>query len=262
MKTRSKTNKLFGIATVLYLCPLAMAGAADCDPDVQSDAGAQFAYRDRGDRCEGVHRQNVTGRINLRIVGYHTNSVQISHHETFWRVNMRARLNGTASDLSLKVVSLRHTDYFQMDTNELEENGQFVWETDVLMNLPYPPRPRDLAAVACISSCSGPSQEKRQLVPVTFGDHDAMPERELAMILVMADVELKSLEATVTPYGSDIPVFKDKPVGGPFLPANRAQRLLLEGIDNRRVTLKLVGETQSGRRAIYQASLWPISEAE
>lgn len=245
---------VLAVSTLLYFSSQT-AQAADCELSTDADSDSDVAYQDRGNRCEGFYRQNVTSRVNLRIVGYHANRVVIDTTDASWTVRLKTHPGDEQEKPSLKVISLRPTDYFQMDTNELSDTGEFIWETDVLASLDHPPQPRHLAAVACRPSCAGDASERKMLYPVAFGIADDAELEDVRIIMVMADVELTSLSASLVATDSDTPIFENRPVGGRFLPAKRAQRIKLEGLEDRRVTLSLVGETHSGRKAYFEVDL-------
>ncbi len=255
--------------TYLALLLLCLAGtqsnqalAADCQLPAGAAEASALAYQDRGNRCEGIYRQKVSGRVNLRIVGYHANRVKIDNSSDEWVIQMQAHAEQATQLPLLQVVSLRANDYFQMDTTQLNEDGIFRWQTDLLSGLDYPPQARDLAALACSPSCSLREQSKQNLFPVSFGSEPYTSTEPVVLVYVMADVELQSLLATLTPLDSAEPLFANRPVGRKFLPARRAQRLLIKELGNKPATLRLIAETHGGRRAFVEADLWPTKSAQ
>ncbi len=259
LSVSKNSSKLLVFLSVLWLGHNS-AAAQNCLLSAEGDGDNISSYRERGDRCEGVYRQKVSGRVNLRVVGYHSNRLDADDLSSTTPVIVKVIGDHNINKASLKVISLRPTDYYQMDTNNITDKGTFSWSMNVIQSLERPMRPHHLAALACSSGCEANSKEKRILNPVKFGEKQQVGNADSAVVFIMADVELKSLTATLTIEGQEDPILDNIPVGGSFLPARRAQRIIVEGLQGQVAQLNLMAETHSGRRAVYEANLWPVGK--
>lgn len=243
-----------GMVLLTSLVGLAATAAApvQCSLSVEREADAPLAYGPRGDRCEGLYRQRVANRINLRIVGYHIGIMQIPL-ETIDEFRISAGGAGFASVSELQVTSLRERVYYQMDTRSLSKAGHFIWKLDLLKKLQDRFFLRDLGMLACDSNCNV-QNENAILAPIYF-TAEKVEADDLVQVLVVADVELQSLTADLNVGGKML--LTDYRVGGRFLPAKRSQRLRLPQWHDREAELTLKAVTHNGQRDVLTVKLAP-----
>lgn len=241
---------LFGAADVAF--------ADGCLLQSETRGSQEIAYRDRGDRCEGTYRQMVASRVNLRIVGYHANRppVNFAAYET---LDLHvAGLEGSFSPW-LKIESLRHSDYYQMDTRSVGSNGLYTWPLQVVKRFPEPPLASQLAAIACETECDQRKLELQRLLPVSFGSLE--PTSLLTpMVIVLADVELLNLSASMYRSDNGEVIFEDKKIGPKIIPAHRPQKLRIGLFKGPGARLVLSGTTHEGRSVSYEAELLAVGQ--
>lgn len=238
--------------TVAWTPVSVQAQAVACSLQTREAVPGGVAYGPRQDRCEGVFIENVSGRINLRIVGYQANRFPPAMPA---EVRFDVPGVGTGDAPRLVVVSTRPSDYYQMDTAAVT-SGRYLWPTDILSALTDPPKGRYLAVLACSQNCGGEAVDVPLFHPVIIGDAAA---DDRATLLVMSDVDLKALKVTIRDESSGA-VLSEQEVPTDFVPARRAQRFTVTGPPEGVGRVLIEAETHNGRRDTFEARLWPIAK--
>jgi len=240
------------IALVIVMGTTEQASRAqDCALDVKVDERNPVAYQARRDRCEGVYDQPAANRINLHIAGFHLGAPVFDPRKDN-TVRIVARPYEARWEVQLRVISTRRRDYFQMDTSTIGDDGSFTWSLDVVRQLDDPLRPFATAALACVSDCRS---TRAPLLPVNLSGAsaaDSHPPTTL-MVLVMADVELSNLTATLR-QGAET-IFEDLVLGHPPLPPHKPIRIPIDGVDAGEALLSISAATRRGQRDYVEAVL-------
>lgn len=151
----------------------------------------------------------------------------------------------------LELISTRRNDNYQMDTAAFDNGGGFTWPLEVLRRLANPFRASDTAALACSSDCES---DRPTFLPVSFSQPPATERASVFLtVLVLADVELESLSATL--YQGDKVIFKDLAVGGRYLPPHRPIRIAIQGVQPGEALISLAALTPAKRPAYQEARL-------
>ena len=104
-----------------------------CDPAVKADVDHPQAYRQRGDRCEGVYWRPHAAQSGLSIAGVRrfvgANALTSVPLRLGWR-KTDSIAPGTA--VTMRAVLLRSDLYYRMDTNKPYSAGLYEWPTDVI----------------------------------------------------------------------------------------------------------------------------------
>ena len=242
----------FAAAALLFAQYATQAAEQECSLEPNDLLESELAYQKRANRCEGIYRQKVSSRMNLRVVGYHEN------FPGFDPVSDKSvHLSPVARDLegvlSIQLISLRQHDYYQMDTWDVEPGTGFDWELIIAKELPDPLQPFHIAAIACVGGCSQTPESGAVLVPVSFRSETGTAGLGRRTLFVMSDVELSSLSATLIIDGEA--KFEKKRIGGRFIPAKRAVRIRLGDYSGRVAELSLFAESASGQQDYYAATL-------
>ncbi|MCK0095641.1 hypothetical protein MWU60_08670 [Yoonia sp. F2084L] len=226
---------------------------------IEDRAESAVSYMARENRCEGVFVEDVAGRINLRVVGYQTSRFPSGEDPAPVPQEVALKAVGLTETVQgrLKIVSLRPSDYYQMDTSALLD-GTFLWNTEILLALEDPPRGRHLAAIACSVQCAHDAGQAPLYYPIVIGPEQSADREDRAILYVTADVDLSELSVVVREQGSGRTLFeKDSSTG--FIPARTSSRFILTDVGADVVDIVIVGETHGGRREVIEARLWPIA---
>lgn len=243
----------------LWLATGAPSAAQDCSLSADGDGATSLAYRPRGDRCEGLYRDKVANRINLRVVGYHLDRPPEALGSleaidlAFGDVLAGLPEHAPETRPELRVTSLRERVYYQMDTRALASDRRFLWALDVFGQLADSLPPRDLGAMVCMPGCENQNADV-VIAPVVF-TQDGQNRDEHSLIYVMADIELQSLHADLRV--GDQMLLTEHRIGGRFLPARRAHRLQLPQWEGGAAELVFIAVTRSGQRDVLRLTLAP-----
>lgn len=97
-----------------------------CDPNLKVRAGDPLGYRERGDRCEGMFVEEVSGTI--RVASFH-----FPRGDFQPRAGTSVRLGWSlppVSQVQVQAVSLRPRTYFRMDAVLPGSATSYLWPTD------------------------------------------------------------------------------------------------------------------------------------
>lgn len=248
------------VVTLALWLVAAPSTAQDCSLVAEGDGASQLAYGPRGDRCEGLYRDKVANRINLRVVAYHLDRPP-EDLGSIEAINLAVggghldEMAGGEPGLrpELRVMSLRERVYYQMDTRALTSDGRFLWSLDVFSPISDRLPPRDLGAMVCAPGCEDQNADV-VVAPLVFS-LDGQGGDGQAQVYVMADVELQSLHADLRV--GDQMLLAEHRIGGRFLPARRAHRLQLPHWERGAAELVFRAVTRSGQRDVLRLTLAP-----
>jgi hypothetical protein len=150
-----------GTTTALAACP-----ARGIDPAADASVG----YKDRGSRCEGLFRQPVAASAKLAVVGLHRHAPNFSPGSGK-PITVAAQTRGSASAISLRVLSSRQRQYYRMDA-VLDAKSPFIWPRDVVDHSQVKLTPHEVKAIACERTCD---VSEPRLIPVSITEGGQVP---------------------------------------------------------------------------------------
>lgn len=210
------------IAFVLAVIVWSQAHAGSCVPTVQPSTDADVAYRDRGDRCEGLYQQPVAASAGLKIIGLHGNAPRFA-------AGSRAPLLVAATvqelkNLNLRIVSRQPQKYYRLDAS-LGLASKFIWKRDVINDVRVGISQYDIAALMCEGSCE---TKALRIYPVAIAEHISAPVIG-ATVWLRSAVNLKKLAVTVEGEHGILPHLNGRDVlEGAELPGGIAKDVFLD----------------------------------
>ncbi len=204
--------------TTMVLWVLAHSPTASACPATPSvDASNPTAYKDRGDRCEGIFRQQVAASAQLALIGVHRHSPTFEPGSGKPLTVTSAAQSGAA--LALRVLSSRPRQYYRMDATL--HGSSFVWKRDVIDNPAIQLTPSEAKALLCETSCSVANPK---IYPVSIVEAKASRSQGITLWF-RAAVDIKQLFITLRPIGGQANTeFEESDVlDGRMLPAGAAK---------------------------------------
>jgi hypothetical protein len=155
---------------------------SQCDPVLSERSTSTMAYRQRGDRCEGIYAQQVgalTLQVRSLVRGFGPFDPAKNPHLTLeWKAPPNV-----SGDVHIRAFSFRPRTYFRMDTAVPAPRGLYRWPTDVLAGVGL--SREDLGIVAWIDTPGS-----------GFGDEVYLPLKIVGNELADGSTEI---QATVVP---------------------------------------------------------------
>ena len=233
------------------------AGGASsyCDSSLQSKVAhdSPLAYRDRGDRCEGVYVQPVSGvnlewRSLIEASGGFT-ADGLGRVQVEWSVPPEH----DGASLHLRALGIKPELYYRMDTRLPVGQGQFLWDGSVLAGQSV--SPGDLGLMAWIEGGTPGRPEEPLYLPLRVGPEGSVPGRsgtyratfQPALRLLEVRYGLYRLDAA----GTAKPVFEDRKDPTGYYPANRATSIeVTPPAEAGLYEIRLSGKGQGNRSAV------------
>lgn len=115
-----------------WLFVAACIASDNCDPGLKPAGGIEVGYTNRGDRCEGVYVQEVSGGA-LDIISLTTDFQNFR----FTKENpLRLEWPTVGDDqVQVRASSVRRKLYYRMDTIRPQKPPNFIWPSDILSRL-------------------------------------------------------------------------------------------------------------------------------
>lgn len=195
------------------------AQAATCDPSLESSTSDPYAYRPRGDRCEGIYAQPVAG--TPLVVASFTRRFDTYDPDSASRLVLSWAARGPAV-VRLRAIALRRRFYYRMDARQSADAGSWTWPADLLVAL-HLGRP-ELGVVAWTRERSGGTERDVHLPLRIDGGGDG-GTADAYTLVVLPQVELAELFVTVARTEEDGRVAAylrdEEPLGYGYYPADR-----------------------------------------
>lgn len=178
---------------------LIQVNAADfCEKSIQPSRNTPLAYRNRGDRCEGLFAKKVSS-TGLRLVAFHKNPVEFKPGDKSLTI-----ASSTTAKSHLIVTSLRRKQYYRMDT---KYSGQsFKLPLGIISHPEVSINPSELAAKICIGDCN---VARPVLVAASFQETTLSNP----YVALKSDVEIFELRVKVSDFSSGETLFDDELLG-------------------------------------------------
>jgi len=162
-----------------------------CNPAVpKSWSDPKLAYRERGNRCEGLYSQQIAAPSKVEIVGFFQHPPVV---EPGSEVPLRVKIGESNSPVQIQAVSLRYRHFYRMDTRLAPGQANFLWPRSILNSREVSLNKRELAILACISTCrSTGSRSMMKILPVSLTD-ERRNIKPKSYLMFRASVRLKSL---------------------------------------------------------------------
>jgi len=215
--------------------------AIACD-SLETRATDPLRYRQRGDRCEGVYNQKVSGSSDLLVA---------SLVESFEAIDDTSSLplrvewtppNGEA--VKLRAYSIKPGLYYRMDTAKPIAASSYLWPADVLQALRI--SNADIGVTGSTSATLG-GERREVLVPLRIGQRKPPARSTRYRMSVWSSVELSDVFitlATVGPDGKPVSYLqRDESLAYGFYPAERAIDIRLQPLEARGIYFVRIAAT-------------------
>jgi hypothetical protein len=221
---QSKYSRLcLGFAAGLYLLsarsPSSQLRAQQnpCDPNLMQLGQNPEGYRLRGDRCEGIYIEPVSGSTTLLIASF-----TAFFEEVDPRVNLRIDWSSPAeSPIHLRAYGLREKLYYQMDANIPAGATTYLWPAGVLDALHL--SKQDIGVVGYTEYKIG-GENRTLYVPLRIRQKDQKQTHAYQLVLVPGS-ELKEVFISLAQVGPDGQphsfLISDHALGKGYYPAER-----------------------------------------
>jgi hypothetical protein len=229
------------------------AQPAECDRALTQLASHPHGYRSRGDRCEGIYAQDVSG----------TPLLVASFTAAFDDYDLRSArtlpirwATPAANAVRLRAVSLRRRLYYRMDATQPGTPSAYGWPTDLLAALDVPRA--DLGVVGWTKARVGATERDVHL-PIEIGASRRAPGEASYTVVLVPGVQLSEVYVSVASVGSDGRPGRylrdEEPLKYGYYPAERPIDVSIATPSQPGVYYVLIGATMSSGGALT-AELW------
>jgi hypothetical protein len=198
---------------------LVSAQQSPCDPNLTQLGQNPQGYRLRGDRCEGIYIQPVSGSTTLLVASF-----------TEFFEDFDPSLSGQLSvewsppadtSIHLRAYALREKLYYQMDTLVAGGKTTYLWPAGVLNALHL--SRQDIGVVGFTEYYVG-GENRILYVPLSIRAKNQEPKQGYQLVL-LPGAELKEVFISLAQVGTDGQphsfLISDRPLGKGYYPAER-----------------------------------------
>ena len=223
---RAKGRPLRACALVLA-AHLALGESGPCDPHLLQPAGNPYGYRLRGDRCEGVYVQEVSGAPF--VVASWTESFQDYDLTSKRPLIIEWQSLRGGGNVRLRAQSLRHRLYYRMDALRPSGSRSFAWPSDLLGALNI--SKGEVGIVATTRGLVGET-ERDIYLPLRIGQGGKAAAPGSYQLVLLPGAELKEVFITLTAVtGNKSRILKDsEAVRYGYYPAERPVEIPISGV--------------------------------
>lgn len=216
--------------------------AIRCDSLVETRQSDPLRYRQRGDRCEGVYAERVSGSSSLLMASL------VESFEAIDDTSSRPlRVEWTPPDgeaVRLRAYSIKPGLYYRMETAKPIAASPYLWPTDVLQALRL--GNTDVGVTGSASAMLG-GERHEVFVPLRISQRKAPVRSTRYRITVRPSVELSDVFITLATAGPDgKPVSylqRDENLAYGFYPAERAIDIRLKALEARGIYFVRISAT-------------------
>jgi hypothetical protein len=218
----------------LYLCLLLLPwqlcfggdmGNTNCDPGLQPAGGSTVGYAARGDRCEGLYVQEVSGGA-LEIVSL-TQKFEPYRFEADKPLVLDWQAFGDAP-VQVRACGVKPKLYYRMDTTHVQKPSSYLWPADILSRLEL--QRDEIGLLAWTQQPVGKEMRKvflplRTALPGATTTTLEEDTSDSYKVVLLSSVELQEMYVTLRPLDSKgkpgAPIRDNQKVGSGYYPANR-----------------------------------------
>jgi len=198
---------------------LVSAQQSPCDPNLTQPGQNPHGYRLRGDRCEGIYIQPVSGSTTLLVASL-TEFFEDFDPSSLGKLSVEWS-SPAETPIHLRAYALREKLYYQMDAIVEAGKTAYLWPTGVLNALHL--SKQDIGVVGFTEYHVG--RENRTLyVPLRIRHKNQKPTHGYQLVLLPAS-ELKEVFISLAQVGTDGQphsfLISDRPLGMGYYPAER-----------------------------------------
>ena len=205
-------------------CINANLGDVKCDPGLQPAGGNEVGYALRGERCEGLYVQEVSGGT-LEVVSFTENFKAYKSSNDKPLLLEWPALGDT--QVQVRACSLRRKLYYRMDTLRAQKPPSYLWPSDILSRLEL--RRDEIGLLAWTEQPLATGRRTIHLpVRVTPQESPASAQQnavESYRVVLLSNVELQEVYITLCPLDSNgrpgKPIRKSSKLDYGFYPADR-----------------------------------------
>jgi hypothetical protein len=240
------------LAALALIAASSAAAPSHCDPSLAPSTNHPFGYAERGDRCEGVYIQAVSG-TTLALLSFTTvfGPVDVDSGQPLlieW-----PSPPGTG-DVQLRALSMQRRLFYRMDTSVPAGSRRYRWPTDVLaaVNLRRP----DIGLLGWTRLVVG-AERQDVLVPLSASQGTPAAAAGPYTFIVRPAAELSDLFLTVTHLAADgLPLAAVQPtreLGYGYYPAENAIEVTIDApIERGLYEVRLGARLRSGGASTLQ----------
>jgi hypothetical protein len=225
---RRPSCRLRMIAAVFVLHTAYAIASTPCDSSLVQPAANPLGYRLRGDRCEGIYVQQVSG-APLAVVSW---TQSYADYDLSSMRPLKIAWQATLSaPIRLRAQGLRRRLYFRMDADGRPNSQAFTWPTDVLSALQIS---RSDLGIVGTTEYEIDGGRRQVYIPLRISQDVNSPQSGSYSLALLPGMELKEVFLTLTgPSGKTAVKLKDgEPVGYGYYPAERPIEIPIGGIKN------------------------------
>lgn len=224
----------FQVGFVMVLCGFAGAAtaAAVCAPELLDSSSSPLAYRQRGDRCEGIYAQQV-GSLSLEVRSL------VAAFEPFdpaaasaLVVEWTAPPEASGRDVRLRALSVKPRTYYRMDTVVAGGKGLYRWPADVLAAVGL--TRDDLALVGWLDIEEAGSLLREVYLPLRIGAPAAGPAEVGYQVAFVPSKRLDEVAVSLTRLDREgrtaATLRRDEELGYGYYPPNQPTVFALGGL--------------------------------
>jgi hypothetical protein len=210
---------------LLILSALPSIAQNPCDPLLIQPKGNPYGYRLRGDHCEGVYVQEVSG-APLTIVSW---TESFEDYDLTSSAPLLLQWDGRPGDVRLRAQGMRRRLYFRMDAIRTSGSKSFSWTPDLLAAVNIPKMELGILGYV-MESVAGTEHEI--YLPLRVTQNQKQLRSGTYHLVVIPGTELKELFLTVAAATSDgRPVVKNgEPLGYGYYPPERPVEIPISGL--------------------------------
>jgi hypothetical protein len=259
---------LFGFGILVRLPtssePTRAVARVECDSLVRTRASDPLRYRQRGDRCEGVYGENVSGSSVLRVASLVESFETVDDSSSLpWRIEWTPPSDAA---VVLRASPMRAGLYYRMETTRPIATTHYAWPSDVRRPLRI-----GRADIGLTGSTTMPLGSTRQevLVPLRVSQRRPPARSPSYRLTLLPSVGLTEVYVTVASTNADgTPARyfqRDEKLGYGFYPAERAIDVRLPPLAERGVYFVGISATREASGGatrnflLYHAGAAPVS---
>ncbi len=220
----------------------AQAGSphSPCDPNLRQREQDSQGYRLRGDRCEGIYLQAVSG--NSLLVASFTNSFEAFNPGSLDKLSLEWS-SPANTPVRLRANALREKLYYQMDTTVAPGKAAYSWPGEVL-NALHLSKP-DIGVVGFIDYVVG-GENRTIYLPLRIHEKARTPTHGYELVLVPGS-QLKEIFVSLAKVGPDgrphTFLISDRPLRRGYYPAERGTLVEIPNPDSPGIYYLEIGAT-------------------